>query len=147
MEVGGWVQVSLGKKCIGKSSQNSPISVLLFLNSICILFAHCWKLLVHDFSVLSMPVMGFKQKSFDRGLGRVGGWALSSFILDLILFIFCKSPYLVDVNLGLGRRLHECTVPLARQIGALVFTDDSLVLKVALVAHEDHGNLARKRST
>ena len=34
MEVGGRVQVSLGNKNIGKSSQNSPIPVLMFWNSI-----------------------------------------------------------------------------------------------------------------
>ena len=34
MEVGGWVQVSHGNFFIGKSSQNSPIPVLIFWSSI-----------------------------------------------------------------------------------------------------------------
>ena len=45
MEVGGWVQVSLGFLCVcGKSSQNSAKPVLIFWSSIpCVfcLYIHC----------------------------------------------------------------------------------------------------------
>ena len=37
MEVGGWGEVSRGKKCIEKSSQNSPMPVLISV-TVCI---HC----------------------------------------------------------------------------------------------------------
>ena len=70
MEVGGWVQVSLGKKSIGKSSQNSPIRVLIFWSSIPCrpylynLFVYQLMEVVsyYELSVLPMSVMGFQTK-------------------------------------------------------------------------------------
>ena len=65
MEVGGWVQVSLAKKFIGKSSQ-----VLIFWSSIpCVYCLYIipgytctlLKVVSYDF-VLSMSVMGFQKK-------------------------------------------------------------------------------------
>ena len=52
VEVGGWVQVSLVKHIIGKSSQNCPIYYCL--------------------SVPSMSVIGLQKKLF----GEVGGWVV-----------------------------------------------------------------------
>ena len=72
MEVGGWVQVSLGILFCEKSSQNSPKPVLIFWSSIPRVFCLYTLLKVvsyYDLKVLSMPVMGFhKKKSLD------GGW-------------------------------------------------------------------------
>ena len=65
MEVGGWVQVSLGIFFCGKSSQNSPKPVLIFWSSIPCLFCLYASLKVvgyYDFCVLSMSVMGFQKK-------------------------------------------------------------------------------------
>ena len=71
MEVGGWVQVSLGILFAGKSSPNSP--KLVFWSSIPCVFC-LYKLYTllkavgyYDLSVLSMSVMGFKKKSVDGG--------------------------------------------------------------------------------
>ena len=75
MEVGGWVQVSLGIFIVGKSSQNSPKSVLIFWSSIPCVF--CLYILLkvvgyYDLSVLSMSVSdGFPKKKSGWG---VGGW-------------------------------------------------------------------------
>ena len=73
MEVGGWVQVLSYSDflfCFGKSSQNSSKPVLIFWSSIqCVLCVYMLKVVsYYDLSVLSMPVMGFQQKSLD------GGW-------------------------------------------------------------------------
>ena len=61
MEVGGWVQVSLGIFFCGKSFQNCSKPVLIFWSSIQCVF--CYTLLkvvnYYDLSVLSMSVMGF----------------------------------------------------------------------------------------
>ena len=79
MEVGGWIQVSLGFFLCGKSSQNSPKPVLIFWSSIPCVFClqptrpngTLLKVVgYYDLSVLSMSVMGF-QKKFGW---RVGGW-------------------------------------------------------------------------
>ena len=72
MEVGGWVQVSLGIFVCGKSSQNSPKPVLVCTDileqyTMCILFVYTLLKVVSyfDLSVLSMSVMDFPQKSLD----------------------------------------------------------------------------------
>ena len=73
MEVGGWVQVSIGI-FFGKSSQNISKPVLIFWDSIpCVfcLYSTLLKVVSYcDLSVLSMAVIGF-QKKF--GWGWVGG--------------------------------------------------------------------------
>ena len=77
MEVGGWVQVSLGIFMCGKSSQNSSKTVVIFWSSIpCVFCLYALLKVVgyYDLSVLSMSVMGFKKK-----FGWVvGWWGLSS---------------------------------------------------------------------
>ena len=73
MEVGGWIQVSLGI-VFGKSSQNGSKRVLIFFSSIPYVFCLYTLLKVvsyYDLSVLSMLVMGFQQKKFGWG---VRGW-------------------------------------------------------------------------
>ena len=68
MEVGGWVQVSLGIFFWGKSSQNSPKPVLLFWSSIpCFFCLYNTLLKVVGYYDLSVSD-GFLKKSFD------GGW-------------------------------------------------------------------------
>ena len=95
MEVGGWVQVSLGI-CFGKSSKNSLKSVLIFWSSIPCVFCLYTLLKVvgyYDFSVLSMPVMGFRKKKVWMGMG---GWGelYPKKILDFLNFFeLCKAPY------------------------------------------------------
>ena len=63
MEVGGWVQVSLGFFFF-KSSQNSPKPVLIFWssNTMCILSVYTLLKVVgyYNLSVLSMSVIGFQ---------------------------------------------------------------------------------------
>ena len=74
MEVGGWVEVSLGICLfVGKSSQNSPKPVLIFWSSIPCVFCRyvaksCW-LLCFECSVHVSD--GFPNKKF--GWGWVGG--------------------------------------------------------------------------
>ena len=91
MEVGGWVQVSLGD-CffLGKSSQNSPKPVLIFWSSI-----PCALLKVvgyYDLSVPSMSVMGFQKKGLDGG-GWVGGVSSIQVFLGFFEFFkLCKAP-------------------------------------------------------
>ena len=46
LEVGGWVQVSLGIFFGGKSSQNSSKPVLIICSKPLCLYTHCYKLLV-----------------------------------------------------------------------------------------------------
>ena len=85
MEVGGWVQVSLGLFLYGISSHNIPKPLLIFWSSIpCVFCLYIYTLLkvdgYYDSSVLSTSVMGFQKKSL---IG--GGWvrsALSKFFLD-----------------------------------------------------------------
>ena len=58
------------------------------------------------------------------------------------------SKYLVDVGLVLGRRLDKGAV--VEDLGealALVLADDALVLEVAFVAHEHHGDRVRVLDT
>ena len=63
IEVGGWVQVSLGIFFLGKSSQNNPKPILMFW-TMCILSVYTLLKVVsyYDLSVLSMSVMGFQKK-------------------------------------------------------------------------------------
>ena len=72
MEVGGWVQVSLGIFWVENLLKNSPKPVLIFWSSIpymCILSVNTSEVVgYYDFSVLSMSVMGFQKNSLD------GGW-------------------------------------------------------------------------
>ena len=72
MEVGGWVQVSLGIFFIfGKSSQNSPKPVVIFWSSIPRILSVYVLLKVvgyYDLSVLSMSVTGLKKNCME------GGW-------------------------------------------------------------------------
>ena len=69
MEVGGWVQVSLGI-FFGKSSKNSPKPVLVFWSStpatMCILSVYTLLKVVvyYDLSVRPMLVMGFQKKNW-----------------------------------------------------------------------------------
>ena len=92
MEVGGWVQVSLG---IGKSSQNSSKPVLIFWSSIPYMYSVCIYIYTliqvvsyYDLSVLSMSVMGFQKKKFGCGVG-VGGWGevYPRFFLNFFKFV------------------------------------------------------------
>ena len=74
MEVGGWVQVSLGTLFYGKSSQNSPKPELIFWSSIpCVFYLYTLLKVVgnYDLSVLSMSEMGFQKKVW---MGWVGGF-------------------------------------------------------------------------
>lgn len=51
---------------------------------------------------------------------------------------------LIDVNLGLCRRLQESTaVPLAGEILALFFPDHPLVFQIAFITHQDHRHVIR----
>ena len=72
MEVGGWVQVSLGFLC-GKYSQSSPKPVLMFWSSrgLCVFCLYTLVTVVgyYDLSFLSMSVMVFQNK-----MDGVGGW-------------------------------------------------------------------------
>ena len=77
MEVGGWVQVTLGFLCVeNQSSQNSSKPVQIFWSSIplCILSVYTLLKVVsyYDLSVLSKSVMVSKKKSVDGGW--VGVW-------------------------------------------------------------------------
>ena len=63
MEVGGWVQVSLGIFVCGKASQHSPKPVRIFWSSIpcvfCLYICTLLKVVSHyDLSVLPKSVMG-----------------------------------------------------------------------------------------
>ena len=50
--------------------------------------------------------------------------------------------YVVDPNLGLGRRLHEdAVVELPGQIESLVLPHHTLLFQVTLVPHEHHGHV------
>ena len=72
MEMGGWVQVSLG--IFFKSSQNTSKPVQIFWSSVQYVFCLYTLLNVvsyYDFSILATSMMGF-QKSLDGGW--VGGW-------------------------------------------------------------------------
>ena len=97
MEVGGWVQVSLGFLFFGKSSKNSPKPVLIFWCNIQCVFGLYTLLKVvgyYDFSVLSMSVMGF-QKKF--GWGWVGGVSSIQFFWDFWnVFNFAKPLSMVS---------------------------------------------------
>ena len=76
MEVGEWVQVSLGFFW-GKSSQNSPNPVLIFWSSIPCVFCLYTLLNVvgyYNLSVMSMSVMVSKKKI---------GWGILLFFLTL----------------------------------------------------------------
>ena len=67
MEVGVWVQVSLGIFFGGKSSQNIPKPVLIFWSSICTYIAKsCW-LFLFECSVHVSD--GFPKKKFGWGVG------------------------------------------------------------------------------
>ena len=75
MEVGGWVQVSLGIFFLGKSSQNSSKPVQTFWSSIeglplCIMYVYTLLKVVsyYELSVLFMSLMCFQKK-----FGWVGG--------------------------------------------------------------------------
>ena len=86
MEVGGWVQVSLGIFW-GKSSQNRPKTVVIFWSSIpCVFCLHALLKVVgyYDLSVLSMSVMGFQKKSLYGGW--VGGVSSIQFFLGFLEF-------------------------------------------------------------
>ena len=53
-----------------------------------------------------------------------------------------KHTHIVDPNLGLGRGLHEgAVVELPGEVEALVLAHDALLLEVALVAHQHHGDV------
>ena len=52
------------------------------------------------------------------------------------------NTHVVDADLGLGRGLHEgAVVELAGEVEALVLAHDALLLEVALVAHQHHGDV------
>ena len=90
MEVGRWLQVSLGIFFFGKSSQNSSKPVLLIFwssraHNMCILFVYTLlKVVSYDLSVLSMSVWVSKKRSLDGGW--VGGVSSIKFILDFFNF-------------------------------------------------------------
>ena len=75
MEVGGWVQVSLGFVVVGISSQNCSNPVLIFWSSIPrrpILSVYMLKAVsYYDFSVLSMSVMGFQKIGWGSPVGEL----------------------------------------------------------------------------
>ena len=96
MEVGGWVQVSIGIFFFFKSSQNSPKPVLIFWSSKPCVFCLYTLLKVvgyYDLSVLSMSVMGF-QKKF--GWGWVGGVSSIQFVLDIWNFFNFAKPLITS---------------------------------------------------
>ena len=84
MEVGEWVQVSLGIFfSFGKSCKNCPRSVLILWSSIpCVVVNYC------DLSVLSTSVMSFQKEKF--GWWWVG-W-VSSIQFYFWFFKLCKAP-------------------------------------------------------
>ena len=87
MEVGGWVQVSLGILfSFGKSSKNCPRPVLIFWSSII-----CVVVNYYDFSVLSTSVMSFQKEKFGRWWV---GWVSSiQFYFGFLEFLkLCKAP-------------------------------------------------------
>ena len=89
-----WVGPGLTRKqCIGKSSQNSQIPILIFWSSIQCVFCLYTLLKVvsyYDLSVLlSMSVMVSKKNVW---IGRWVGWALSRFILDFWNFVTLQNP-------------------------------------------------------
>ena len=91
MEVGGWVQVSLGIFFF-KLSQNSPKPVLIFWSSIPCVFRPYTLLKVvgyYDLRVLSMSVMGF-QKKFCWGVAGWGELYRSCFRIFGIFLTFAK---------------------------------------------------------
>ena len=93
MEMGEWVQVSLGF-FVGKLSQNSSKPVQIRWSSMpYVLCLYNYTLLkvvsFYDLSVLSMSVMGF-QKKLDGG-GWVG-WALSKFLFRFLDFFNFAKP-------------------------------------------------------
>ena len=83
MEVGGWVQVSLGILCVEKSTQNSCKPVLIFWSiSVCI---HLIKVVsYYDLGALSTSVMGFQKKVW---MG-VGGWVSGVRSIQIFFWIF-----------------------------------------------------------
>ena len=91
MEVGEWVQVSLGILfSFGKSSKNCPRPVLIFWSSII-----CVVVNYYDFSVLSTSVMGFQKEKF--GWWWVGWVSSIQFYFGFLEFFnFAKPAYLVN---------------------------------------------------
>ena len=85
MEVGGWVQVSLGI-FLGKSSQNSSKPVQIFGSSIPYVYTLLKVVSYYDLSVLSMSVIGLQKKVW---MGWVGGW-VSSIQVFFGFFNFAK---------------------------------------------------------
>ena len=92
MEVGGWVQVSLGKTIIGKSSQNSSILVLIYWSTMCILFVYTLLKIVsyYDLSVLSMSAMGLKKVCIGGGWGEL--YPVLFWIFWIFLTLQCPLP-------------------------------------------------------
>ena len=82
------------KKNIGKSSQNSPIPVLIFCSSIPCVSVCIYTLLDivshYDLSVLSGSVMGFPQKKF--GWGGGGGVSSIQFYFGYLDFFNFAKP-------------------------------------------------------
>ena len=80
--MGGWVQVSLGKKISGKLSQNSPELVRIFWGSIpCVFWLYIivytiWKVVRFECSVHVSD--GFPKKKFGYGLCGSVVWAPSN---------------------------------------------------------------------
>ena len=83
------------KKIVGKSSQNSPIPVLIFWTSIPCLHTLLTVVSHYDLSVLSMSVMGFQNKLIGVGWG---GWGELYSVLFWNFGIFQTAKPLIQWN-------------------------------------------------
>ena len=90
LEVGGWVQVSLEKKCKSVPKQSYTSSDILGLYVMCIFYVYTLlKAISHyDLSVLSMSVMSLQKESLDRG---VSGWC-ELYPVVFLGFVLLRKP-------------------------------------------------------
>ena len=90
MEVGGWVQLSLGIfYFLGKSTQNSPKPVLIFFSSVPCVHTLLKVVGYYDLIVLSMSVIGFQKKKFGWW---VGGVSCIQLFFGFLEFLTLQSP-------------------------------------------------------
>ena len=89
MEVGGWVQVSLGIFLFENRSKIAITSDILEYYTMCILSVHTLQKVVvyYDLSVLSMSVMGFQKEIGWWVGGWVGGVSSIQFFWGFLEFV------------------------------------------------------------